>query len=260
MEIAPELIDRIVAHARRDFPNECCGMIAVRDGRAVSVHEAENLAASPLRFEVDGLEVHRTIEEIEDAGGELGAIYHSHTRSEPYPSQTDINFAAGWPGVEWLIVGLRRNSREAVVRSLPHRRRPRVRGRGRAWLTAARRSSARAAARRTRPTSASARECGMPLTYAGRRDLEVPVSAAHARARKIKPQYSEGDLVRVVGARNQAEAELIQGLLLEEGVPSMLRRSRGFDVPDMLAAGPRDVMVPASGAGAGPRRAAARPS
>ena len=50
--------------------------------------------------------------------------------------------------------------------------------------------------------------------------------------------------MRVAGARNQAEAELIQGLLLEEGVPSMLRRSRGFDVPDMLAAGPRDVMVP----------------
>ena len=91
--------------------------------------------------------------------------------------------------------------------------------------------------------------CGMPLTYAGRTDFELPVSAAHARARKIKPQYSEGELVRVAGARNQAEAELIQGLLLEEGVPSMLRRSRGFDVPDMLAAGPRDVMVPASGAG-----------
>ena len=117
MDLAPELIDRIVAHARRDFPNECCGMIGVRDGVAVSVHEAENLAASPLRFEVDGLEVHKTIEEIEDAGGELGAIYHSHTRSEPYPSQTDVNFAAGWPGVEWLIVGLRRNSEEVVVRS-----------------------------------------------------------------------------------------------------------------------------------------------
>src|SRR3954467_12453221 len=92
--------------------------------------------------------------------------------------------------------------------------------------------------------------CGMPLTYAGRGDIDMPVSAAHARARKIKPQYSEGDLVRVAGSRNQAEAELIQGLLLEEGVPSRLRRSRGFDVPDMLAAGPRDVMVPASGAAA----------
>src|ERR671923_1459117 len=92
--------------------------------------------------------------------------------------------------------------------------------------------------------------CGMPLTYAGRTGIDAPVSAAHERARKIKPQYSEGDLVRVAGARNQAEAELIQGLLLEEGVPSMLRRTRGFDVPDMLAAGPRDVLVPASGAAA----------
>src|SRR3954464_3650813 len=104
--------------------------------------------------------------------------------------------------------------------------------------------------------------CGMPLTYAGRGDIDMPVSAAHARARKIKPQYSEGDLVRVAGARNQAEAEMIQGLLLEEGVPPMLRRSRGFDVPDMLAAGPRDVMVPASGAAAArrgvPRRRARR--
>ena len=91
-------------------------------------------------------------------------------------------------------------------------------------------------------------ECGMPLTFATRPGLDAPVSEAQARARKIKPQYSEGELVRVAGARNQAEAELIQGLLLEEGVPSMLRRTRGFDVPDMLAAGPRDVMVPASGA------------
>jgi hypothetical protein len=53
--------------------------------------------------------------------------------------------------------------------------------------------------------------------------------------------------VRVAGARHQAEAEFIQGLLLEEGVPSMLRRTRGFDVPDMLAAGPRDVLVPRNG-------------
>jgi hypothetical protein len=94
-------------------------------------------------------------------------------------------------------------------------------------------------------------DCGLPLVFAGRTaGLDAPVTEAHARARKIKPQYSEGELVRVVGGRNQAEAELIQGLLLEEGVPSMLRRSRGFDVPDMLAAGPRDVMVPASGAAA----------
>ena len=75
-----------------------------------------------------------------------------------------------------------------------------------------------------------------------------PASEARERARKIKPELARGNLVRVAGGRNQAEAELIQNLLLEEGVPSMLRRSAGFDVPDMLAAGPRDVLVPESGA------------
>ncbi len=73
------------------------------------------------------------------------------------------------------------------------------------------------------------------------------VSERHERARKMKPQLAEGDLVRIAGARNQPEAEFIQGLLLEEGVPSMTRRSAGFDVPDFLAAGPRDVLVPQSG-------------
>jgi hypothetical protein len=90
--------------------------------------------------------------------------------------------------------------------------------------------------------------CGMPLVYAGAEGMQAPVTDRQERARKIKPQFAEGDLVRVAGGRNQAEAEFIQGLLLEEGVPSLLRRSRGFDVPDYLAAGPRDVMVPASGA------------
>jgi hypothetical protein len=89
--------------------------------------------------------------------------------------------------------------------------------------------------------------CGMPLVYAGATGVDQPVTERHARARKIKPQYADGPLVRVAGARHQAEAEFIQGLLLEEGVPSMLRRTRGFDVPDMLAAGPRDVMVPRMG-------------
>ena len=78
--------------------------------------------------------------------------------------------------------------------------------------------------------------------------LEAPLSEAHGRARKVNPVYTEGRLVRVAGGRNQAEAELIQNILLEEGVPSVLRRTAGFDVPDFLAAGPRDVMVPLAGA------------
>ena len=105
MQLASELLDQIVEHARREAPNECCGLVAVRDGRAYEIVEATNIEASPFRFNVDSktlLDVYR----IEDEGGRLGAIYHSHTRSEPYPSQTDIAFSRNWPGVEWLIVGL----------------------------------------------------------------------------------------------------------------------------------------------------------
>ena len=86
--------------------------------------------------------------------------------------------------------------------------------------------------------------CKVPLTSG---EPTWPVSEAHARARKLKPQLTEGKLVRVAGGRNQAEAEFIQGLLLEEGVPSLLRRSAGFDVPDFMAAGPRDILVPEAG-------------
>ena len=78
----------------------------------------------------------------------------------------------------------------------------------------------------------------MPLVRPGAEPLDAPLSEAHGRARKIDPAFTEGELVRVAGGRNQAEAELIQGLLLEWGVPSILRRSAGFDVPDFLAAGP----------------------
>jgi hypothetical protein len=88
----------------------------------------------------------------------------------------------------------------------------------------------------------------MPLVQASGDGTEPVHSEAHERARKIRPELTRGELVRVAGGRNQPEAELIQNILLEEGVPSILRRSAGFDVPDFLAAGPRDVMVPESGA------------
>jgi hypothetical protein len=91
-------------------------------------------------------------------------------------------------------------------------------------------------------------DCRMPLVFSAGTVAPLRVDDRHERARKIKPQLAEGRLVRVAGGRNQAEAEFIQGLLLEEGVPSLLRRSAGFDVPDFLAAGPRDVLVPESGA------------
>jgi proteasome lid subunit RPN8/RPN11 len=105
MRISQELFDEMVAHAAQDAPNECCGMIATRDGEAVTVHRATNAAASPLRYEIDGPEQYRIQMAIDDADLDLGAIYHSHTRSAPYPSQTDINLAF-YPEALYVIVGL----------------------------------------------------------------------------------------------------------------------------------------------------------
>jgi hypothetical protein len=86
--------------------------------------------------------------------------------------------------------------------------------------------------------------CKLPLVHPDGVRAGFQISERHARARKIKPPLAEGPLVRVAGAGSQPEAEFIQGLLLDHGIPSMLRRSAGFDVPDFLAAGPRDVLVP----------------
>jgi len=119
VRIESALLDEIVAHAVRDTPNECCGLVVGRDGTATAAHALENLAASPFRFDIDGRELIRFAFADEDEGEDaLVAIYHSHTRSAPYPSQTDVNFAAGWPGVEWLIVGVpKAKDAEPEVRS-----------------------------------------------------------------------------------------------------------------------------------------------
>jgi len=90
-------------------------------------------------------------------------------------------------------------------------------------------------------------DCEMPLVYLPGSE-SGPASERRRKARKIKPQYTEGRLVKVARAGSQPEAELIEALLLEQGIPSMSRRSGGFDVPDFLAAGPRDVLVPEAGA------------
>ncbi len=106
MVIPAEVRRALAEHARAEAPNECCGMIATRDGVAVSVHPARNAAASPLRYEIDGMEQYRIQSAIEDAGLALGAIYHSHTRSAPLPSQTDINLAF-YPESLYVIVGVK---------------------------------------------------------------------------------------------------------------------------------------------------------
>src|SRR3954453_17862982 len=106
MRIPKALLYYAIAHGLEGAPNECCGMVAARDGEAVEVHRARNAAASPLRYEIDGMEQYRIQTPIEDAGMQLGAIYPSHTRSAPFPSQTDINLAF-YPESLYVIVGVK---------------------------------------------------------------------------------------------------------------------------------------------------------
>ena len=105
MRIARSLIDEVVAHAHQEAPDECCGMIAGRDGQATRVLRAENAAHSRLRYELDPREQLRLMEDLDAAGEELAGIYHSHTGSAPYPSQTDINLAF-YPESLYVIAGV----------------------------------------------------------------------------------------------------------------------------------------------------------
>ncbi len=104
MQISRELYDEMVAHAVADAPDECCGIISSRAGVAVALHRMENTAHTWMRYEMDNMELYRVVTAIEDAGLDVGIIYHSHTRTEPYPSQTDINLAF-YPDSLYVIVG-----------------------------------------------------------------------------------------------------------------------------------------------------------
>jgi proteasome lid subunit RPN8/RPN11 len=120
MRIPKQIFDELVAHAREDAPDECCGLIGTTDGVASTVYRARNAEASPLRYNLDPQDQLRIYDEIEGKGEELGAIYHSHTASPAFPSQTDINLALMdrrengqvvgkepiFPGVVYLIASL----------------------------------------------------------------------------------------------------------------------------------------------------------
>lgn len=105
MRVSRRIYDELIAHAREDAPNECCGLIGGNDSEAKTVYRARNAEASPLRYNLDPQDQFRIMTEMDEKGEELSAIYHSHTASPAYPSQTDINLAA-YPGVLYLIVSL----------------------------------------------------------------------------------------------------------------------------------------------------------
>jgi [CysO sulfur-carrier protein]-S-L-cysteine hydrolase len=105
VKISQGLVDEMVVYALEDRPNESCGMIGGRDGVATKVIPVVNAAATPLRYEMDPQGQFNALKEIE-ADGELLAIYHSHTKSAAYPSQTDVNQAQNWPEPIYVIVSL----------------------------------------------------------------------------------------------------------------------------------------------------------
>ncbi|MBI4197554.1 MAG: M67 family metallopeptidase [Chloroflexi bacterium] len=98
-------VEEMIAHALKDDPNECCGLIAGKDGRATKLYRMTNVSASPYRYDMDGKEMIPILNEIDDNGWELLAIYHSHTHSQAYPSATDVRLAT-WPEAYYILISL----------------------------------------------------------------------------------------------------------------------------------------------------------
>jgi proteasome lid subunit RPN8/RPN11 len=105
MRVSRPIYEELLAHAREEAPNECCGLIGGSDDVAITVYRARNAEASPLRYNLDPQDQFRIMTEMDERGEELSAIYHSHTASPAYPSQTDINLAS-YPDALYLIVSL----------------------------------------------------------------------------------------------------------------------------------------------------------
>ncbi|MFQ5872507.1 MAG: Mov34/MPN/PAD-1 family protein [Dehalococcoidia bacterium] len=97
--------EEIIAHARDEAPNECCGIILGTDGRVERLYRARNVEQSPVKYSVDPADLYGAYTEAEDKGWEFLAFYHSHTRSEAYPSPTDVRLAA-WPDSLYILVSL----------------------------------------------------------------------------------------------------------------------------------------------------------
>jgi len=105
VELDKRFFDEIVEHGMEEFPNEACGLIAAKEGRPVKVFRMRNADASPVSYRLDPKEQLHVFNEIDDEGWELHAIYHTHTHSEAYPSETDRK-QAFYPESKYLLVSL----------------------------------------------------------------------------------------------------------------------------------------------------------
>jgi len=115
LTIDSAIVDTIVAHARRDHPDEACGVVAgpLGSDRPARVIPMDNAARSMTFYEFDSLEQLRVWREMDDNDEEPVVIYHSHTATEAYPSRTDVSFA-GEPGAHYLLVSTREPDSEEI--------------------------------------------------------------------------------------------------------------------------------------------------
>lgn len=105
LEIPRVQVDAMITHAQEDYPNECCGLLAGVRGRVEHVYRGRNIDQSPFTYRLDPNEQLRFFKDMDARGLELLGIYHSHTRSAPYPSRTDVA-KAYYPDVAYVIVSL----------------------------------------------------------------------------------------------------------------------------------------------------------
>ena len=105
MHIDEQFAGEMVAHALGDDPNECCGILAGKDGQILKLYRMTNAEASPYRYKMDSQELLKVYREVDDAAMDFMAIYHSHTHSEAYPSATDVRLAT-WPDTRYILISL----------------------------------------------------------------------------------------------------------------------------------------------------------
>ena len=113
LRLSSDHLQEVVTHARETFPNECCGLLAGRDGRVVRVYRGRNVDESPYTYRLDDQQLLRFLREMDEDGLDIVGIYHSHTASEAVPSRTDVA-RAFYPEAVYVIISLRQSEHPVV--------------------------------------------------------------------------------------------------------------------------------------------------
>ncbi|HWO74043.1 MAG TPA: M67 family metallopeptidase [Dehalococcoidia bacterium] len=123
LRLPKAMVDEMVAHAIAELPNECCGIVAGKDGVATKLYRTRNAEASPFRYNIDPRDILRVERELDEQGWQVLVIYHSHVASEAYPSPTDVRLSQWqgsdppmdlYPGAYYVLVSLKDRQNPAV--------------------------------------------------------------------------------------------------------------------------------------------------